>query len=248
MKAQGVEWVGPILLLSRAPLFQNLNEEVLQEVLRYGKGVRIKSGRTFFSQEDPAENVFLLLEGRVKILHLTEEGQQIFMRLINPGGLFGIVGLIGGQGYPANAIADRSSYAICWDRDTLKTLIQRHSSIGLNAIGVLSTYIKELQSRFSELATQRVERRLARTLLRLLSQVGKKDKNSILLDMALSRQDLAEMTGTTLFTCSRILTQWSRAKIVSLGREKIRINQPHQLVMIAEEASQPAGTSNLRDL
>jgi CRP/FNR family transcriptional regulator, nitrogen oxide reductase regulator len=100
---------------------------------------------------------------------------------------------------------------------------------------VLAGHVREFQNRYRELATERVERRLARTVLRLASQVGRKTDEGVLLDLPLTRQDLAEMSGTTLFTVSRILSQWEDQELVRAGRERLVIRFPHGLVSIAED-------------
>jgi CRP-like cAMP-binding protein len=96
----------------------------------------------------------------------------------------------------------------------------------------MTTYVEEMQSRYRELATERVEQRIARALLRLTSQSGKKSEGGI--ELSLSRQDLAEISGTTLYTVSRVLAEWERKAYVQTGREKVWITQPHEMVRIAE--------------
>jgi len=95
--------------------------------------------------------------------------------------------------------------------------------------------VREFQGRYRELATERVERRLSRMIIRLANQVGKKTSEGVLLDLPLTRQDLAEMSGTTLFTVSRILSQWEAQGLVQAGREKLLIVFPYGLVRIAED-------------
>jgi CRP-like cAMP-binding protein len=97
---------------------------------------------------------------------------------------------------------------------------------------LMTSYIQEMQARFRELATERVQQRIARSLLRLASQSGQKGADGI--ELALSRQDFAEISGTTLYTVSRVLTDWDRQGLIIAGREHIRILQPHGLVRIAE--------------
>ena len=94
---------------------------------------------------------------------------------------------------------------------------------------------QDIQERYRQLATERVERRLARTLIRLAAQAGKKIPDGVLIDLTLTRQDLAEMSGTTLFTVSRILSAWEDKGLVLLGRERVVIRFPHGLVIIAED-------------
>jgi CRP-like cAMP-binding protein len=95
--------------------------------------------------------------------------------------------------------------------------------------------LRQFQDRLRELATERVERRLARMLLRLARQSGQKVTGGILIDLPLSRQNLAEMIGTTLYTVSRILSQWEAHGLVETGRERVVIRRPHGLVVIADD-------------
>jgi CRP-like cAMP-binding protein len=88
-----------------------------------------------------------------------------------------------------------------------------------------------------EMATERVEQRIARTLARLANQIGKQTEAGILIDAPLTRQDLAEMTGTTVFTVSRTLKSWEREGILQVGREKVTITNPHRLVVLGEDLS-----------
>jgi CRP-like cAMP-binding protein len=93
----------------------------------------------------------------------------------------------------------------------------------------------EVQDRYRELATEKVERRIARTLLRLAAQSGRRVAEGVLIDIPLTRQDIAQMTGTTLFTVSRTLSEWERQGLLSVGRERVVIREPHALVKIAED-------------
>ena len=95
--------------------------------------------------------------------------------------------------------------------------------------------VQTSHNKIRELSTERVERRIARALSRLASQLGRQTEEGILLDFPLSRQDLAEMTGTTVFTVSRTLKAWERLEILQLGRERIVIAAPHELITIGED-------------
>jgi len=98
---------------------------------------------------------------------------------------------------------------------------------------LMTGYIQEMQERYRELATEKVERRIARVLLRLASQMGIKNEGGI--ELSFTRQDLAEMSGTTLYTVSRTLSDWERQGLVEAGRERVLIRNPHGVVSIAEE-------------
>jgi CRP/FNR family transcriptional regulator, nitrogen oxide reductase regulator len=91
-----------------------------------------------------------------------------------------------------------------------------------------------MQARYEELATEQVEQRLARTLLRLIQRTGRRVEGGVLIDVRLSRQEMAEMTGTSLFTVSRILNRWQEAGLIELRRQRVLVRHPHGLVSIAE--------------
>jgi CRP-like cAMP-binding protein len=109
-------------------------------------------------------------------------------------------------------------------------------------MGQMAQRLQEFQGQIRTLSTERVERRLARVLLRLVCQVGRKIEDGVLIDLSVTRQDLAEMSGTTLYTVSRILSQWERQGLVDSGRERVVIRNPHGLVMVAEDV--PTGSTD----
>ncbi len=111
----------------------------------------------------------------------------------------------------------------------------------------MSARMQEMQDRVRELSTERVERRIANTLLRLANQTGVKSPAGVLINVALTRQDIAEMTGTTLYTVSRTLSRWEQEGIIESRRERVIIRSPHGLVMIAEDLPPPGKNKNVKD-
>jgi CRP-like cAMP-binding protein len=106
--------------------------------------------------------------------------------------------------------------------------------MAMNAMGIMAESLQEIQERFRQVTTERVEQRLAHTLMRLAAQSGVKVEQGILIDLPLTRQDLAEMSGTTLYTVSRLLSQWERDGLVIAGREQVILRNPHGLARIVE--------------
>ncbi len=186
-------------------------------------------------QGEAAAHLFILTKGRVKLTQLSPDGQQILLRAIGAYQLFGAVTLTQAESYPVSAEALDDCCAFCFEKSALMPLVARYPQLALNALQMMSQHTQEFQERFRQLATEKVERRLAHTLLRLAAQTGKKVEEGVLIDLPLTRQDLAEMTGTTLFTVSRLLSQWEERGLVIAKREHIIIRFPHGLVSIAEE-------------
>ncbi len=195
----------------------------------------VEEGGYFFHQGDPALYVYVLTEGRIKLNQVTETGQQIILRVAVPWQLFGIIGLIPEKIYPVSAQAIENCRAIAWEGEALYRFSQHHPSILVNSLNMMSENLREFQDLFRHLATEQVEQRLARLLLRLARQAGRKVEHGVLIDLSLTRQELAEMTGATLYTVSRMLNTWERLGIVQVGRERIVIVDNHKLVTMAED-------------
>jgi CRP-like cAMP-binding protein len=147
--------------------------------------------------------------------------------------LFGALGSVRQEAeYPASAQALEDSAALAIPSEFLRELLKTHPHLSMDMMQLMTSYIQEMQSRYRELATERVEQRICRTVLRLASQSGQKVEDGIAL--AFSREDLAEMSGTTLHTVSRVLADWDRRGIVAAGRERVKILHPHELVRMAD--------------
>lgn len=225
-------------LLLATPLFEGLSPSELDPLLDSASLVRLDEGTVAFHQGDEARSFDILVAGRLKLSQVTADGNQVILRYISPGEMFGGIASLNMNPYPATAESIAPSVALHWDRDLFQRHMQTLARLSFNVLKEVSRRFGEVQSRFRELATERVERRIARTLLRLARQAGKRTEKGIQIDLPLSRQDLAEMTGTTQFTVSRVLSDWERRGLVEAGRARVLLRNHHALVMIAEDMGQ----------
>lgn len=223
-------------LLEDVTLFKRLPKEALHAIGQSARAVRRSAGQPFFREGEPATAFFVLGRGLVKMVQGTPEGQEVTLRLVGPGGTFGAVASFttGGR-YPATAVALRSADAAAWDGPVMTRLMKAYPDIAFNALREVAARLHDLQCRHRELMTERVERRVARALLRLARDAGRRVEAGVEIDFPLRRQDLAEMTGTTLFTVSRILSAWRTQGLVTVGRQRVVIRRPRGLVRIAED-------------
>jgi len=233
---------GPMLAGTR--LFAGLNAAALNDVAAAAHRVRCRSGEILFNQDDTAEAFYVLITGRMKIAQLTVEGHQVMLRYIGPHEVFGAVPLFTNTGYPASASAVSDSLAARWGVGTIRPLLDRYPRILANALAIVGQRLQELQHRYRELATERVEQRIARAVLRLLAKAGRRADAGIQIAFPLSRQDIAEMTGTTLHTVSRILSDWENRGLVESGRMRVIIRDPTGLTMIADDLHRTGLTVN----
>ena len=223
-------------LIRRSSLFKEISLDVFTRVLDVGALRSVEEDGYFFMQGDSASHAYVLVKGRVKMIQITPNGQQITLRIMTPGQTYGGIALLNPQaGYPATAQAVENSTAMAWDTADLRSLAKLDSSISLNTMQLMHGYITELQERQKALVTERVEQRIARILLKLAAESGRKVDNGVLIDMPLTRQDVAEMSGTTLFTVSRTLSEWERNGLLEIGRGRVIIREPHGLVRISDD-------------
>jgi CRP-like cAMP-binding protein len=221
--------------LTAVPLFKGLGAAELDTVVSASHRVTRDAGGHFFDQGAPADDFYVLAEGRVKMTQITPDGHQVVLRLVAPGSPFGGVAAFGHPVYPVGAEAIERSAALGWDGDTMARLLAGNARLAMNALQFVASQLREVQDRYRELVTEKVERRVARTLLRLARDSGRKIETGVLIDIPLSREDLAEMTGTTIYTVSRLIAGWEDKGLVEGGRQRVVIRKPHGLVTIAED-------------
>jgi CRP/FNR family transcriptional regulator, nitrogen oxide reductase regulator len=227
---------GPELLTalrSGMPLFEGLPDEALERTLALARRSKAAKGARVFEQGAPAEALHLILCGRLKVSQTTPEGQHVIIRYLGRREIAGCVAVCGGIPYPATAEAVEDTSLLSWTRTRIADLAERYPAIGMAAMRVMAGRMTELQARLGELQTEPVERRIAHALGRLVVQAGRRTPEGIEIDFPITRQELAEMTGTTLHTVSRTLSRWETDGIVGGGRQKVVILAPHALVGIA---------------
>lgn len=222
-------------LLARTPLLRGLDRTQVEAVAARARRRRADRGEALFAEGDPASTVGFVLSGRLKLVQLSADGREVILRVVGPGELFGAVGLFEGSVYPATAEAMEDAEILVWRGEDLRDAMLETPALALNALRVLAERLGRMQERVRELATERVERRIARALLRLVRHAGRRTEKGVEIDMAITRQEIGELTGTTLFTVSRTLSAWEAAGIVKAGRRRVVVLRPHALVAIGED-------------
>lgn len=224
-------------LVAGFPLFRGLTRDQIEDILGGARSMRFARNTHIFEQGAEAQSFFLLLHGHVQALKITPAGEQIVVRYVSPGELFGIAPAIGLGDYPATAIAAVDSVVLVWPTPKWPELVQQYPALASGTLQAVGTRLQEAHARVIEMSTEEVERRVARALLRLANQAGRKVDGGIEIDFPISRQNIAEMTGTTLHTVSRILSAWEQAGIIESGRQRVALRDAHRLMEIAEAVS-----------
>lgn len=223
-------------IIRSVPLFDGLDMDALAAVAEAAREQTVAKGENLFEQGNDATHCYVLGWGHIRLDQVTPDGQNIVLRHMGAGDMIGTVAVLRCMPFPATPVALEDSLVLSWSALRFGELMDLHPVIARNAIGVVGGRIEELQRRLQEVATQRVEQRIAATLLRLANQTGRRIGDGIEIPFPLSRQDLAEMTATTLHTVSRTLSAWDHEGVIESRRSShLVIRQPHRLVEIAEQ-------------
>lgn len=230
------DWDYPPILAQAQP-FQGLPANALEAVWRAGHSFRAEQGQGVFLQGDPAERCYVLLEGRIKLTKVDATGDSFVVGFITPGEIFACVAVYGGENYPASATAVDASRVLGWTRDTFQQLVDAYPEIGQNAMHIFGQRLQVSRERAAEMATKTSEQRIAAALLRLARRRSDRpaEADDLRAPIHVSRQDIASMSGTALYTVSRTLQAWSRAGLVELGRQRVAVADPNGLERIVED-------------
>jgi CRP-like cAMP-binding protein len=228
-------------LVASLSMFAGLAPAEQDDLLSEARSVRYPKGSAVFEQGAEADRFFVLLHGHLRVEKTTAQGHQTVVRYVSAGELFGVAQAMNLAHYPATAVAAVDSIALVWPSSSWTRLTAKYPSLAGSVMQTIGNRLQDTQARVIEISNEQVEQRVAHALLRLAKQAGRKVEAGIEIDFPISRQDIAEITGTTLHTVSRILSAWESQRLVEGGRQRIVLRDPHRLQLLAErvEGSRP---------
>lgn len=221
--------------LAALELFRGIGTSALDEVLAKTRRRVLARATRVFEQGDSRVRAHVLLEGSVRISQTGSDGGEIVVRFIAAGEMFGTVALFTDRRYPADAETLTDAIEVSWSEADLLKLMSFHSQIAINALKIVGRRIQEAQYRLRELSTQPVERRVAHALARLAGQAGRRTPEGIEIGFPLRRKDIADISGTTLYSVSRVLTAWERKGILATRDQRLTISRMSEIQQIADD-------------
>lgn len=217
----------------RSRVFDGLTVTERDQWLACASTASLKKGHVLARQGDPAHHLYLVESGFLKVLQLTVEGTELIVRFVAAGEPFGGVVALGDAPYPVSATAAEPSVVRGWSRDAVTSLLARTPQVRVNIMREMATHMTDALTRVRELTTARVGPRLAHTLLRLARQCGQHGPDGVLIAHPLTRQELADLTGTTLYTVSRTLAGWEARGILASRRRCLLLHSLRTLEDLA---------------
>jgi CRP-like cAMP-binding protein len=214
-------------------LFAGLSERECMEIASCAKARTFARDELLFMQGQPVRNLVLIQSGSVKSTQLSPNGNEVILWMNGSGEAVGVPADTPACSHTCSARAMEQCKALTWEYTRLQNFLAEYPQIRKNISQILSNRLNELEERFREVATEKVAKRVALALLRLLKQVGKQSPRGI--EVSLSREELAQMTGTTLFTISRLLSKWGEEGFILPRREAVVIRDPERLSQLGDE-------------
>lgn len=224
----------PRSLIKNLDLFRAVPDDQLETVLNIARALRLKAGDPVFMQGDTADSFFILLHGHLKVMQTTPEGEQVMVRYVVPGEVFGIARAMRRPTYPATCLAVEESIVLSWPSSEWDRFIAGNPQFAVNALQTVGQRLQDAHTRIKELSTEEVEQRVARCILRLVDSSGEETAEGISINFPITRQEIAEMTGTTLHTVSRLLSAWKERGLVNTGRKRVVVRKLDDLIRLAE--------------
>ena len=201
--------------LKKIDLFKNLSDEDLKELEPYLVTTAFKKKEDIFAEGDQPEWFYIVAKGKVKITKLSHEGKEIILEVISPTDIFGGVAVLRNFPYPANAVAMEDSEVVKITRKNLMRLVDRFPNLMYCMALQMGDRMKSSHDSLKNIALERVEARIAALLLKLAGKVGIKTGSGITIDMRLTKQDVADMVGTTVETSIRTFSKFKKEGLVT---------------------------------
>ena len=227
-------------LLADSALFAPLSDAERRGVERQLVRRQHQKDEYLFFEGDPARWLVFVAQGRVKVIKHSEGGRETILSTFGPGQIVGEVGVLIGDVYPATAQALEPTVTLSLRKDSYVDLVRTRPELAWALISELGERLQRAQEMIRSMAVEKVERRVARVLLRMASTAGERlddaaAPGAVRINLSLSRQDIADMAGTVIETAIRTLSGFQRQGYIETKGGHIILLKPHQLVAIAEE-------------
>ncbi len=213
-------------VLRRAFIFSALNESEIRELSNISIVRKFATEDFIFTEGDDPDYFYVVAVGKIRVVKHSASGKDFIVAFFDPGEMFGEVAVFEGKPYPASAQATSETTVVAIPNKEFLRFLSRRPQVALRIINVLGGRLRDAQSRLKDLAIERVEQRLANALVMLSAKLGSM--------LPFTRQDIADMTGTTTETAIRTMGHFKERGIISTTRGKITIVNAEKLRLLAE--------------
>ncbi len=219
--------------LGRTPPFCRLGPQQLRAILDLATAESLSVGAVVFDEGQPARRFHFLLSGHIRLLRMTADGDQIILLHIPGGQMFGIGAALGQHSHQTTAVAAGTCVVLSWPNALWPVFSVQYDGFAAETFRAFGARTIEMSNRIVEMSTKLVEQRIACALLRMLAQSGRKVPGGIAIGFPITRQNIADLTGTTLHTVSRLVSRWEKQGMVESARCSIVVKDPHRMMLVS---------------
>jgi CRP/FNR family transcriptional regulator, cyclic AMP receptor protein len=215
--------------MARSPVFGALPAPVLERLAASMQRRLYKRGAVIFHQDDPGAAVHVIERGRIKVVLTTPEGEELLLRVLGEGELFGELALLDGRPRSATVVALEETVTHVLERVTFLEFLHDHPDAALDLCRALAELIRRLTEQVEDLAMLDVPRRLERKLLELAETYGQPGPQGTLIDVRLTQSELASMIGTSRASVNYCLASLETRGIIHREGQRIVLRRPEAL-------------------
>lgn len=222
-------------ILGRLPFFKELPPKAIEAINQRFVEVGYQPGDRIYTAGDPAERLYVVADGKVKILQHPVGGRDVLLDILSTGDFFGNLTALGAVAYTDSAEAQSPACVLSIRSDSFRLVLEEFPELALKALDVMAARLNDANQRVLQLSSMPVEKRIAIALQKLARKMGRQKEDMLLIDVPLSRDDLAEMTSTTPETVSRVMSQLQSNGMIESGRRWVGIRDLKALEDLAAE-------------
>ena len=220
--------------LRTSAVFAAVPPHELEDLEAVAREHNYRARQFVFMEGEPAEWFCMVRSGRVKILRQSRAGKEVVLEILGAGEPFGGVAVLERRPYPASAQATEPAVVLKIPRDPIIALAERYPSVIREMALMIGRRLRTAHDSVASLAVDPVEARLAGTLLRLAERDGTRSQRGVILPFQLTRQNLADMTGTTVETTIRVVSRWVKDRVVAQEGKRLVLRDLEALRALAE--------------
>lgn len=209
--------------LGRVPFFQGLSQKDLEQINKKFSSSHFKAGDTIYYEGEHATLLRVVVYGAVKLIRSTEEGKEILVDMLKSGEYFGSLNELGEDSYTETATAQSDACILSIGNREFRSVLEANPPVAVAVLDFITEKLNSAREKIHHLATLSVEKRIVHILVKLCEKFGEESRGGILLQLPLSRKDLADMAGTTTETTSRVVSRFQQKGMINSGRQWIAI-------------------------
>lgn len=207
-------------LLKKIQLFSSLSDAEIQLIGSKMPVKQYRKNETILYEEDTNEYMYIILEGKVRIVQITEDGKETILAMHKAGDFFGEMSLIDGKTMPATVMAAENTLTSVISKKDFYSLIHAHPKVSEKLLEILCTRLRESWERIQILNFKNASDRLRMLFVMLSEEYGQKTAEGIILNIKLTHQDMANMTGITRETVTRVIDKWQKDEEIAILKNK----------------------------